>query len=144
VFRYQCVDVDECELGIGCGPGAICTNIIGNRLCECPPGYEGEPYTTGCSDMNECNQRDVCGRGALCENMPGSFKCTCLPGLRGDPIHGCAGKVTERGKLVCDECVLITILINPIIPVRIHLQNKMSNIIHVLFAPALIFALRNT
>lgn len=41
--------MDECSTGNACGPGARCFNQVGGRTCECPRGYEGDPYSlAGC------------------------------------------------------------------------------------------------
>jgi hypothetical protein len=92
LFPSQCIDQDECEDQQACGPGAVCTNLPGGHRCECPVGFDGDPYTTGCSDADEC-ARSPCGRNALCNNMPGSFRCACPQGYIGDPFHECIGEL---------------------------------------------------
>lgn len=88
----QCFDVNECEHPNACGPGALCANVIGGKECTCPPGFEGDPYTTGCYDADECARSpNVCGRNALCSNVEGGFRCTCPPGFIGDPSVECTG-----------------------------------------------------
>ena len=34
-----------------CGPGAICKNINGVAICQCPSGKTGDPYSRCCKDM---------------------------------------------------------------------------------------------
>ncbi len=44
----QCADIDECRTN-PCGPGAKCTNLLGDFQCSCQDGFVGDPYaTTGC------------------------------------------------------------------------------------------------
>lgn len=43
----QCVDVNECRSN-PCGSGAKCVNQIGGYVCQCPPGSDGDPYSSGC------------------------------------------------------------------------------------------------
>lgn len=111
MFNYftktQCVDINECEKGIGCGPGAICTNLAGGKQCECPVGFDGEPYTTGCKDTDECLSKNSCGREALCRNLPGTFHCSCPPGYQGDPLVDCVGKNSPKTKQTCQVNSLI-------------------------------------
>jgi hypothetical protein len=38
-----CVDVDECGLAGTCGENTLCTNTPGNYVCQCKPGYTGNP-----------------------------------------------------------------------------------------------------
>lgn len=45
----QCADFDECERSSSCGPSAKCINREGGHDCECPVGYQGDPYSrSGC------------------------------------------------------------------------------------------------
>ena len=38
-----CVDVDECRVTGTCGENTLCTNTPGNYVCQCRPGYTGNP-----------------------------------------------------------------------------------------------------
>lgn len=43
----QCRDVNECTENQGraaCGLNAICKNLPGSYECQCPPGFNGNPY----------------------------------------------------------------------------------------------------
>lgn len=69
--------------------------MAGGKQCICPPGYEGDAYTTGCSDVDEC-ARSPCGKNAVCTNLEGSFSCTCSPGFVGDPSISCTGILNRQ------------------------------------------------
>ncbi|VDK56616.1 unnamed protein product, partial [Anisakis simplex] len=38
-------DADECSVPNGCHPVAICTNLPGSYVCDCPDGYKGDGYS---------------------------------------------------------------------------------------------------
>ncbi|KAL6201518.1 hypothetical protein ACLB2K_025232 [Fragaria x ananassa] len=55
-------------------------NVSVGYLCQCLPGYEGNPYV-GCRDIDECSMPRSCVYGA-CVNMPGDYSCVCHKGYR--------------------------------------------------------------
>ena len=72
VITNECIDIDECSfndekdiLGQGfldsyesiskCHDKAICTNLIGSVICECPEGLFGDGFLS-CDDFDECSQ----------------------------------------------------------------------------------------
>lgn len=98
--RGQCVDVDECQLGV-CPAGTLCTNSRGSYRCACAAGYELMTVDGGasCVDIDECLSAGVCGENARCANGLGTYACGCLPGYRGSSTVG--------GPATCvdlDEC----------------------------------------
>ena len=38
-----CIDVNECGAPGTCGENSLCTNIPGSFICQCKPGYTGNP-----------------------------------------------------------------------------------------------------
>lgn len=86
---------------------SICTNTIGDYICTCYSGYEGDGFnctgkTTLLSlqlalnciiDINECDTgTDHCsGNGSsICTNTIGSYYCNCSHGYEGDGFN-CTG-----------------------------------------------------
>ena len=75
----QCVDVNECELGIhDCDFNADCINVHGSFECQCHPGFTQNGRF--CDDIDECETVNACGQllnGQFnCENTFGSHTCT--------------------------------------------------------------------
>ncbi|PRQ29723.1 putative protein kinase RLK-Pelle-WAK family [Rosa chinensis] len=82
-------DTDSCQ---ACGANSMCKNrsIIGSvgYLCECLPGYEGNPYhPEGCQDIDEC-KANPCENGQ-CLNIPppGNYSCSCYEGYKHDGMN---------------------------------------------------------
>lgn len=119
-FRYCKVDVkvttpvehDPCYPS-PCQTGSICRRSGSSAICECIPGYFGDPYTRGChpectinSDcpltkacsnykcVNPCS-RDVCGYNAICSPVNHVPICSCPEKMVGDPFTECK-TVTEK------------------------------------------------
>lgn len=45
----KCRDIDECNAQLDhptCGLNALCKNLPGSYECQCPPGFNGNPYTS--------------------------------------------------------------------------------------------------
>uniref|UniRef100_A0ACD5YBZ3 Uncharacterized protein n=1 Tax=Avena sativa TaxID=4498 RepID=A0ACD5YBZ3_AVESA len=66
-----------------------CLNVSGNYrsgyVCQCHPGYQGNPYVAdGCQDIDECALPRTC-YGGECTNTPGNYTCRCPRGSRGNP-----------------------------------------------------------
>lgn len=114
-INHQCKDINECLKDRSpCSYGAICTNTPGSYRCNCPPGFNGDPYkgrcheiVPGCShdhdcDDNEacntltkecydvCTKRGICGRGSLCKASNHRHECYCPSGLSGNPYVECS------------------------------------------------------
>jgi hypothetical protein len=47
-----CVDVDECRVAGTCGENTLCTNTPGNYVCQCRPGYTGNPQVRCIGEFN--------------------------------------------------------------------------------------------
>jgi Calcium-binding EGF domain/EGF domain len=80
-FRTQtdgsCVDIDECrENPQACGFDAICTNNLGGYTCECPLGYDGDPFDLCSPAQRRCVSDKECGSNEKCV-QPG--ECICPP-----------------------------------------------------------------
>ena len=81
-------------------------------MCQCKPGFLGDPYlSAGClgkfcvrrkqclfdnvyliiQDDDECSRPNTCGLNTDCLNTIGSFQCTCSQGYTGNPLVACAG-----------------------------------------------------
>ncbi|CAM0152276.1 unnamed protein product [Urochloa decumbens] len=59
-------------------------NGLGYR-CNCPQGYEGNPYINGgCQDINECDHPSLYPCRGNCSNTFGSYNCLCPPGTHSD------------------------------------------------------------
>ena len=41
-LKAGCIDVDECAAD-SCGENSICTNTKGSFICQCKPGFTGNP-----------------------------------------------------------------------------------------------------
>ncbi|XP_025836180.1 neurogenic locus notch homolog protein 2-like [Agrilus planipennis] len=100
----RCRDVDECtELNRPtCGPNAICKNLPGSYDCQCPPGFNGNPFLE-CNECNSpecrcqapyklvdgncvlagCSKDEKCPHGAECITITGGVSyCACPKGFR--------------------------------------------------------------
>ncbi|KAL8537675.1 hypothetical protein ACS0TY_012709 [Phlomoides rotata] len=80
-----------------CEDNTICSDFdvnVGEYLCGCLPGYEGNPYLTlGCTDIDECGESrtNPCYSNAIYTNTPGHFSCSCPEGYYGDGRKGGTG-----------------------------------------------------
>ncbi|CAG2101907.1 unnamed protein product, partial [Medioppia subpectinata] len=127
-----CRDINECDQQtFPCGPGAICTNTIGNFKCSCPPHSSGDPNGDGCfaeapkqeclhdSDCHEdkaciefkclspCFEDHECGQNAICGVVNHRKECKCKPLYFGNPYEICRKPVecvsdgNCPGNLIC-------------------------------------------
>ncbi|KAG8232834.1 hypothetical protein J437_LFUL013160, partial [Ladona fulva] len=101
----RCRDIDECtELREkpACGLGAVCKNLPGSYECQCPPGFNGNPYSLceQCSTLEcqcqppyqivegncalaGCSKGEKCPAGAECITIAGGVSyCACPKGYR--------------------------------------------------------------
>merc|ERR1719376_1718113 len=52
---YGCsTDLNECDDTSPCGTNADCINTLGSFICQCSPGYSGDPFKD-CSEMLDSN-----------------------------------------------------------------------------------------
>lgn len=98
-----------------CGSRATCFVLKHSPVCQCDPGYTGDPFA-GCSiipsnivclndfclyftyqflvgpipdnKINPCNP-SPCGANAVCKERNNAGSCICLPEYFGDPYTGC-------------------------------------------------------
>ena len=78
-----------------CGNNARCQVVNHNPICQCAPGYTGDPFS-GCSKIivttppprpqpvNPC-QPNPCGPYSQCKNSDFVAACSCLPNYVGTP-----------------------------------------------------------
>ena len=113
---------DPCENTI-CGRNSQCKVINHSSVCECLPGFFGNPNDErfGCRPMecsshqeckpnqacsnhkciDPCKQNSViCGENAYCSSEKHSAICRCFDGFEGDPIVGCQ-RIDYCSKKVC-------------------------------------------
>lgn len=128
----QCVDVNECadvHGKVACGVNAICKNLPGSYECQCPLGFNGNPYSL-CEECNTpecqcqppykfvggncilagCTDGEKCPPGAECISISGGVSyCACPKGYR-TQLDGSCLDVDEcaEGQVTCGygaECV---------------------------------------
>ncbi|KAI2804698.1 hypothetical protein BLOT_003686 [Blomia tropicalis] len=113
---------DACE-GVICGRNSGCKVLDHVAVCECLPGYFGNPNDERfgcrpieCSTHNECKSsqvcsnykctnpcrqnRGLCGDNAFCSAEKHSAVCRCMDGFEGDPVVGCR-RINHCAKQVC-------------------------------------------
>lgn len=72
--QIGCIDVNECVVNNPCAPTAVCHNIKGSFVCECPPNTTGEPYGAGCiggggpQAKQECTAHEDCDHYLACDH----------------------------------------------------------------------------
>ncbi|KAK3931322.1 Fibrillin-1, partial [Frankliniella fusca] len=128
----KCRDVNECtELRDkpACGLNAVCKNLAGSYECACPPGFNGNPFSScqECSSLecqcqppyqivdgncllSGCEADGLCPGGAECVTIAGGVSyCACPHGYRPDG-NGVCQDINEclENKHMCSygaECV---------------------------------------
>lgn len=126
----KCRDINECmELRDkpACGINAICKNLPGSYECQCPPGFNGNPFSL-CEECNSiecqcqppykivngkcmlsgCSKGETCPSGAECITIAGGVSyCACPKGYSTRPDGSCQGNFP-----INFSCTRLGILIN--------------------------------
>ncbi|KAM5587415.1 wall-associated receptor kinase-like 1 [Rosa sericea] len=99
-------DTDPCHEALkrkdfACNANSMCKNrpINGSvgYLCECSPGYEGNPYhPDGCKDIDECKALNPCENGQCLNSPPGNYSCSCYKGYKNDGMKICIKDDSKR------------------------------------------------
>eukprot|EP00163_Fabomonas_tropica_P012581 TRINITY_DN2391_c0_g1_i1.p1 TRINITY_DN2391_c0_g1~~TRINITY_DN2391_c0_g1_i1.p1 ORF type:complete len:2926 (+),score=809.34 TRINITY_DN2391_c0_g1_i1:140-8917(+) len=99
-----CLPMQYCA-GNPCAAQADCTEDTANNrfLCNCKPGFQGDPYVAGCVDIDECQSLAPCGPNTVCSTPSlNMYQCDCKNGYEGDPY-----KATNPGGCTdIDECLI--------------------------------------
>uniref|UniRef100_A0A0M3JAY0 Dumpy (inferred by orthology to a D. melanogaster protein) n=1 Tax=Anisakis simplex TaxID=6269 RepID=A0A0M3JAY0_ANISI len=73
-----------------CGSGAKCIDIPGSYLCECAPGYAGDPYGKGCELMDACAAFNPCDIiTQVCKSANNEAYCVCKEGFLNNAVDMC-------------------------------------------------------
>lgn len=112
-----------------CGSFTTCTVITHSPICQCLPGYSGDPFN-GCNFVPPCKRihniilpypttctlivappsterpsdpcnPSPCGSNAICKERNGAGSCTCLKEYFGDPYVGCRPECVTNSD--CDK-----------------------------------------
>ena len=88
LYGSQCIDLDECELGLDrlCHLNADCTNTQGSYECTCQEGYIGDGEDCWISDFCRLAPNPICHDHAVCENEETENTCICKEGYDGDGL----------------------------------------------------------
>lgn len=86
-LTHTCYNVCDDE---SCGDNAVCIAEDHRAICQCPPGFRGNPIAdVECISTESCNP-NPCHETALCEASAGGHICKCPPNYVGDPFSaGC-------------------------------------------------------
>lgn len=107
----QCRDLNECTETDkpACGVNAICKNLPGSYECQCPTGFNGNPFHS-CDECNSpeckcqspyqlvggncilagCSNGEICPSGAECITITGGVSyCACPKGYRTQADGSC-------------------------------------------------------
>lgn len=128
----KCRDVNEClELRDhpACGLNAVCKNLPGSYECQCPPGFNGNPFTdcvecntpeckcqppyklvNGNCILSGCSKGEACPDGAECITISGGVSyCACPKGSKTQSDGSCLDvNECKENRQVCGygaECV---------------------------------------
>ncbi|SPP80067.1 blast:Fibrillin-1, partial [Drosophila guanche] len=81
-MTHTCFDVCDEE---SCGENAICLAEDHRAVCQCPPGFRGDPLPeVACTKQSGC-AAGTCHPSAICEVTPEGPICKCPPHFVGDP-----------------------------------------------------------
>ncbi|KAI3904948.1 hypothetical protein MKW92_009918 [Papaver armeniacum] len=113
---YETCDVAQGNMtSYACGTNAVCksgNNIAAGYLCNCKPGYAGNPYLNSssgghCQDIDECKDEKLydsrCARpGNVCKNTEGGYKCPCKHGY--DTVNSDFEIYQENDNILISDC----------------------------------------
>ncbi|KAM5587436.1 putative wall-associated receptor kinase-like 16 [Rosa sericea] len=80
-------DAAEKRQDFACNKNSKCVNHNNRNgyVCECLPGYEGNPYLPdGCQDIDDCKDSNPCKIGKCVNSPPGDYSCLCPKGYKND------------------------------------------------------------
>ncbi|KAL6206497.1 hypothetical protein ACLB2K_023745 [Fragaria x ananassa] len=88
-------EADPCDQAqnrkdFACKANSKCVNRAFNGsagyLCQCSPGYEGNPYhPDGCKDIDDCKAPNLCPNGDCVNQLfPQNYTCSCHKGYKKD------------------------------------------------------------
>lgn len=129
----KCRDINECMEQRDkpvCGINAMCKNLPGSYDCQCPQGFDGNPFTS-CEECNSiecqcqppykivndrcmlagCSKGETCPKGAECITIAGGVSyCACPKGYSTQPDGSCddINECTDTHNQVCGygaECI---------------------------------------
>lgn len=133
--RPECVINEECPGNLACqseqcadpcpgscGVNTFCNVVKHNPVCNCNPGYTGnpfiectpqiqEPYTTE-QPRTPCDP-SPCGANAVCNERNGAGSCTCIAEYFGDPYTGCRPECVTNNDCGRNKACLRNKCINP-------------------------------
>ena len=114
-----------------CVSGAVCNGILHRAVCECPPGFRGNPNTgckaIGCTNLNDCNPEqacingfcsnpcsmpDACAKDQQCKPFNHTAVCDCPPGFSGSPDTACTRVDINVGCRADTDCPSLEACIN--------------------------------
>ncbi|XP_022794659.1 sushi, von Willebrand factor type A, EGF and pentraxin domain-containing protein 1-like [Stylophora pistillata] len=89
----DCIEIDECDTS-PCSNDSTCTDLIGDFLCSCKPGYTGKQCDTNIDDCKE----QPCFNNGTCHDMVDNYTCSCAYGYRG---YNCEEDIDECASSPC-------------------------------------------
>ncbi|PFX23088.1 Fibropellin-1 [Stylophora pistillata] len=97
----DCIEINECDSS-PCKNNSTCTDLIGDFLCSCQPGYTGKECDT---NIDEC-QDQPCFNNGTCHDFINNYSCSCAQGYQG---FNCDGDIDE---CISSPCPLNATCIN--------------------------------